>query len=73
MSLSVALLLHVPERTTAVAHAAFPRGSRHMMIRDELGTIYRGDRFAHLYPNVANCHLVEPDSSGAPRCDIPGA
>ena len=52
MSLSPEPILHVPERTTEVAHAAFPRGNRYMMMRDELGTIYRDDQFADLYPSV---------------------
>jgi transposase len=52
MRLSPEPILHVPERTTEVAHAAFPRGNRYMMMRDALGTIYRDDRFADLYPSV---------------------
>jgi transposase len=52
MSLSPERILNVPERTAEVAHAAFPRGNRYMMMCDELGTIYRDDQFADLYPSV---------------------
>jgi transposase len=52
MSLAPEPSLNVPERTAEVARAAFPRGNRSMQMRDELGTIYRNDQFADLYPNV---------------------
>jgi transposase len=52
MSLAPEPTLNVPEHTAEVARAAFPRGNRYMQMRDELGTIYRNDQFADLYPHV---------------------
>jgi transposase len=52
MSLAPEPTLNVPEHTAEIARAAFPRGNRYMQMRDELGTIYRNDQFAGLYPNV---------------------
>jgi hypothetical protein len=40
----------VPEETARVAHAAFPRGSPWLRLRDELGTIYTDETFAPLFP-----------------------
>ena len=40
----------VPADTTQVARAAFPKGSRYMILRDELGSIYSDEQFAELYP-----------------------
>lgn len=39
----------IPENTIEVAHAAFPKGNPYMLIRDELGTIYRDEQFYELY------------------------
>lgn len=50
MSLPVRAIPPVPEETMRVAHAAFPKGSRYMQIRDILGTIYTDADFAALYP-----------------------
>jgi transposase len=52
MSLAPEPTLNVPEHTAEVARAAFPRGNRYMQMRDELGTMYRNDQFADLYPTV---------------------
>ena len=52
MSLAPEPTLNVPEHTAEVARAAFPRGNRYMQMRDVLGTMYRNDQFADLYPNV---------------------
>jgi transposase len=52
MSLAPEPTLNVPEHTAEVARAAFPRGNRYMQMRDALGTIYRNDQFADLYPHV---------------------
>src|SRR5215472_10308383 len=38
----------VPEETTRVARAAFPRGTTWMRLRDQLGPIYRDATFAEL-------------------------
>ena len=40
----------VPEQTARVAHAAFPRGTPWLRLRDELGTIYTDETFAPLFP-----------------------
>src|ERR687898_262427 len=40
----------VPELTVSVARAASPKGNPYLRLRDELGTIFRDDDFADLYP-----------------------
>jgi transposase len=40
----------VPELTARVARAAFPKGNPFLRLRDELGTVFRDDDFADLYP-----------------------
>jgi transposase len=40
----------VPERTSEIAHAAFPKGNRYIQMRDTLGTVYTDAHFADLYP-----------------------
>ncbi len=39
----------VPEETTRVAHAAFPRGNPYIRMRDELGVLYQDAAFASLF------------------------
>src|SRR5258708_9730138 len=39
----------VPAETARIAHAAFPKGSMAMTIRDELGCIYEDEQFMGLY------------------------
>ena len=41
----------IPDMTRLVAHAAFPKGNLYMRLRDELGTLYTDQDFAHLYPS----------------------
>jgi transposase len=41
----------VPEETARVARAAFHGGNVYMALRDELGTIFRDEEFAALYPS----------------------
>jgi len=41
----------VPETTTQVARAAFPKGTVYMQMRDELGTFYEDEDFAELFPS----------------------
>src|SRR5919197_882585 len=53
----------VPEPTARVAHAAFPKGSLAIRIRDELGVIYPDEQFAPLFstrgqPAVAPWRLM---------------
>ena len=40
----------VPEETSRVARAAFPKGSLCLHIADELGSIYTDDQFTALFP-----------------------
>jgi transposase len=40
----------IPEETQRVAHAAFPKGTLCLRIADELGSLYRDDQFAELFP-----------------------
>jgi transposase len=50
MSLRSDPLGPVPEETARVAHAAFPKGSLYLLLRDELGTLYADTLFADLFP-----------------------
>lgn len=49
MSLHPQALPEVPAQTVVVAKAAFRRGNRYMLRRDELGTFYTDLDFAHLF------------------------
>jgi transposase len=40
----------VPEETSRVARAPFPKGNLYMRLRDELGTIYQNEAFGSLFP-----------------------
>ena len=40
----------IPPMTRRIAQQAFPKGNVYMKMRDELGTIYKTDVFADLYP-----------------------
>jgi transposase len=50
MSLQPKEIAPVPDETARVARAAFPKGNAWLSLRDELGTIYRDEMFAGLYP-----------------------
>ena len=50
MSLNPMDIPPVPEETTCVARAAFPKGTPFLRFRDELGVIYRDEMFASLFP-----------------------
>lgn len=52
MSLKPSPVNEVPEATAEVARAAFPKGNRYMILRDELGIGYEDHDFATLYPAV---------------------
>jgi transposase len=41
----------VPEETSRVAKAAFPKGTTYLTMRDELGAIFEDEDFAHLFPS----------------------
>lgn len=42
--------MRIPEDTVKIAHSAFPKGNRYFEIRRALGTIYRDEQFADLFP-----------------------
>jgi len=50
MSLKPSILEVVPEETTRVAHAAFPKGNLYLAMRDELGIAFSDADFAELFP-----------------------
>src|SRR5947209_16180555 len=50
MSLHPQVLCPIPEETARVARAAYVKRNLYMRIRDELGTIYQDEAFAHLFP-----------------------
>ena len=50
MSLAPSSVSWIPEETARIARAAFPRPSRFMQMRDQLGMIYDDATFAELYP-----------------------
>src|SRR5437763_2984992 len=49
MSLKPQEIDPIPEETARIAHAAYPKGNVFMRMRDELGTIYQDEAFAHLF------------------------
>ena len=50
MSLRPESIPAVPEETVRVARAAFPKGNLYLKMRDELGTFYKDEDFAALFP-----------------------
>ena len=50
MSLKPRMIEPVPPSTVEVAQAAFPRGNVYLTLRDELGTLFRDEAFADLFP-----------------------
>jgi len=52
MSLKPEGIHAVPEETARIAHAVFPKGNAFMRMRDELGTIYQDETFAHLFSHT---------------------
>ena len=50
MSLRPCPVPPVPAETARVARAAFPKGNPILRMRDEVGTIYEDESFAHLFP-----------------------
>ena len=49
----------IPEETVRVAHAACPKGTLAMRVRDALGAVYQDEYFVSLYP-VEGQHAYEP-------------
>jgi len=52
MSLKPEGINPVPEETARIAHGAYPKGNVFMHMRDELGTIYQDESFAHLFSHT---------------------
>lgn len=50
MSLKPQTIGPVPTETARIARAAYPKGTRYLQLRDRLGTIYRDEDFAALFP-----------------------
>jgi len=50
MSLHPQAFSPIPEETVRVARAVYPKGNVYLQIRDEVGTIYQDEAFAHLFP-----------------------
>ncbi len=50
MSLQAHAVTPVPDETARIARRAFPKGSRWLRLRDELGTIYADRDFTTLFP-----------------------
>ena len=50
MSLRPEPIGEIPSETVRVARAAFPRGNPYLRLRDELGTVFRDEDFADLFP-----------------------
>ncbi len=50
MSLHAQSLEPIPDLTSRIAHASFPKGTLAMDLRDALGPIYEDADFAHLFP-----------------------
>ncbi len=50
MSLHAHPLEPIPELTSRIARASFPKGTLAMHLRDALGPIYQDADFAHLFP-----------------------
>jgi transposase len=49
MSLQASPMVPIPAETARVAHAAFPKGTLCLQIRDTLGPIYADAQFASLF------------------------
>jgi hypothetical protein len=49
MSMHPLAVSPVPPETARIAHLAFPKGNRDLLLRDHLGRIYQDRHFAHLF------------------------
>jgi transposase len=50
MSLRPALIPVIPAETVRFAQAAFPKGNTYLLLKEELGSVYEDELFAHLFP-----------------------
>ena len=58
MTLHPQSLSPIPELTAQVAHAAFPKGSLYIQMRDQLGVFFKDENFASLYPQCGQLALA---------------
>jgi hypothetical protein len=58
----------VPEETARVARAAFPHGTLYLAFRDALGTIFRDEDFAALFPACGQPTRLPGASPWSPPC-----
>jgi transposase len=59
MSLKPVDLTSIPEETSRVAKAAFPKGNIYLKLRDQFGVLYQDETFSHLFPS-AGCPAESP-------------
>jgi transposase len=50
MSLRPAPIPVIPAETIHITRAAFPQGNIYIQLKDELGSVYKDELFAHLFP-----------------------
>ena len=50
MSLRPQPIGSIPEQTTHIAHAAFPKGHPYLTFRDALGPVFQDENFTALFP-----------------------
>ena len=58
MSIKPSPIEPVPEETARIARAAFRKGNPLLELRDELGTIFRDEDFADLFPRLGRPGLA---------------
>jgi transposase len=54
MSLKPVDLTSIPEETSRVAKASFPKGNLYLKLRDQLGALYQDETFSHLFPTAGS-------------------
>src|SRR5215204_2287674 len=76
MSLKPGPIQPVPEETVRVARVAFRKGNPLLKLRDELGTIFREEDFADLFPRLgqpAGASAVATSATAIPKAVVPKA
>jgi hypothetical protein len=51
--LRVQTIWEVPAETARIAKASLPKGNRYLLLRDQVGVIYRDEQFADLFGEVS--------------------
>jgi hypothetical protein len=59
MSLKPSPVPDVPKLTAQIAREAFPKGNTYLRLREELGSIYRDEDFADLFPRCGQPAYAE--------------